>query len=400
MTKLLPLFFSPRLLISRAVERLCGFAPTVAVGCALALSGAAHAQPSVDQPDLVIDAAVRARVIDNLKLKLTQKYIDLAVAQRMNQFLDTRVASRAYDKLTSAKAFATQLTTDVRSISHDLHLAVQYSAQPVPELPDTPPPLPPDWFEHAIMEAGRVYNFGFLKVEILPGNVGLIKLAGFPPPEVMGKTMAAVMTTVAYTDALIIDARANTGGSPASVSLFMSYFLEAKTTTVNAIYWRFENQTDTFTTTLDLPAPRYLNRALFALTGRETFSAGEEFVYDVKALQRGKLIGETTAGAANPAIFQRLEEHFFAFVPAGRVINPITGTNWEGVGVSPDVPTSDSRAFQTAYVTALEAILARPPTPLIPEEQKKLRELLEEQRHILKTLPPHDLPDSKWKRRG
>jgi C-terminal processing protease CtpA/Prc len=248
--------------------------------------------------------------------------------------------------------------------------------------------------EHATMESGRFYNFGFLQVEILPGNIGLIKLVGFPPPEIMAKTMGAVMTTVAYTDALIIDLRGNTGGSPASVSLFMSYFLEAKSIVVNTIYWRFENQTDTFTTTLDLPGPRYLNRALFALTGPKTFSAGEEFVYDLQALRRGRLIGERTAGAANPAIFQRLDEHFLAFIPAGRVINPITGGNWEGVGVSPDVPTTEYRAFQAAYVAALDGILANPPVAFTPGEITKLRELLEQQRHILKTLPPHSPHDS------
>jgi retinol-binding protein 3 len=364
------------------------------LACVLALSAgtSVSAQPSSNDPDLAIDAAVRGRVIQTLKTKLTDKYLDAALARQMVQRLDARNAARAYDGLTSAKKFAEQLTTDLRDVSQDLHLTVRYSYRPVPDLPDTPPPLPPDWIEKATLESGRVYNFGFLKVEILAGNVGLIKLVGFPPPEVMEKTMAAVMTTVAYTDALIIDVRENTGGSPASVSLLMSYFLEAKPITINTIYWRFENETDTFTNTLNLPAPRYLNRSVFAVTGPKTFSAGEEFVYDLQAFRRAKLVGQITAGAANPAIFQRLDTNFEAFIPAGRVINPITGTNWERVGVKPDVSTTEYRALQTAYVAALENILAQPPRPFLPDETKKLNTVLEEQRAILKTMPKNNPP--------
>ena len=36
------------------------------------------------------------------------------------------------------------------------------------------------------------------------------------------------------------------------------------------------------------------------------------------------------------------------FIPGGRARNPITGTNWEGVGVTPDVAVSSDNALKAA----------------------------------------------------
>jgi len=394
-----------RALLPRASASLAQFVRRQLHGCkrhalaAAALLGAvapAFAQPVIDQPDMPIDAATRSRVLLGTKKHLLEKYLDVTVAQSMADLLDQKRTSGAYESLSTAKAFVEKVTTDLRAVSHDLHLSVMYRFDGYPDF-DTLPPPPPDWEEQARRANGRIYNFGFLKVEILDGNIGLIKLVGFPPPSLMAKTMAAAMTTVEYTDALIIDVSENFGGSPAAVSLFLSYFLPPQVINTNNIYYRFQNFTEKFYTTVDLPAPRYLQRELFVLTSPDTISAGEEFSYDLKLLGRATLIGGTTAGAANPAVFQRIEEHFGVSVPAGRVINPISGTNWERVGVTPDLVTPNVRAFQTAYVQALDAVLRRQPEPFLPGERVEVEKLLEEQREVLRKLPRHD-PKEKHKK--
>ncbi len=84
------------------------------------------------------------------------------------------------------------------------------------------------------------------------------------------------------------------------------------------------------------------------LTSAHTFSAAEEFPYDLQALKRVTVVGETTGGGAHAASEGRLGEHFAFSVSWGNSINPITGTNWEGVGVVPDVKVSADEALAAA----------------------------------------------------
>jgi C-terminal processing protease CtpA/Prc len=85
---------------------------------------------------------------------------------------------------------------------------------------------------------------------------------------------------------------------------------------------------------------------VYVLTSGRTFSGAEEFANKLKTLKRATIVGETTGGGANPGGGNRLSEHFFAFIPTGRAVNPYTKTNWEGTGVEPDVKTSADAALQ------------------------------------------------------
>ena len=52
-----------------------------------------------------------------------------------------------------------------------------------------------------------------------------------------------------------------------------------------------------------------------------------------------------------------MSENFAAFIATGRAINPVTKTNWEGVGVKPDSLTPAGEALRAAYTMALQRIL-------------------------------------------
>ena len=43
-------------------------------------------------------------------------------------------------------------------------------------------------------------------------------------------------------------------------------------------------------------------------------------------------------------------------VPYDRAVNPVTGTNWEGVGIIPDVAVSADQALETAHLMALRGV--------------------------------------------
>jgi C-terminal processing protease CtpA/Prc len=94
------------------------------------------------------------------------------------------------------------------------------------------------------------------------------------------------------------------------------------------------------------------------LTSQDTFSAAEDFAYALKNLKRATLVGESTGGGAHPSSEHRLTEHFAMIVPSGRSISPITNTDWEGVGVQPDVSIDADKALDKAQSLYLTELLA------------------------------------------
>jgi len=122
--------------------------------------------------------------------------------------------------------------------------------------------------------------------------------------------------------------------------------------------------------------PRYgSTRKVYLVTSHDTFSAGEDFSYALKNLKRATLVGETTGGGAHPGQPRRLAEHFAAFVPSGRSISPITHTDWEGTGVSPDIQASADDALDVAHRLALKDALA---VETDPEIRESLTECIDE----------------------
>jgi hypothetical protein len=167
------------------------------------------------------------------------------------------------------------------------------------------------------------------------------------------------MNFLAYADAIIFDLRQNGGGSPSMIQLISSYLFDEHTH-LNSFYIRKEDTVKQFWTQQYVQGPRMVNADVYVLTSPSTFSAAEEFTYNLKNLERGTIVGETTGGGAHPVdgrFFPNL--NLAVSLPFGRAINPITGTNWEGTGVTPDIEVPASEAKEVAHQDALKKILAR-----------------------------------------
>ena len=319
----------------------------------LSLANVAAAQP--EQPDLTIDAATRTQVIDNILKRLNDSYVFPEVAKKMEQTVRARVDKKEYDQITSAKEFAAKLTTDLQAISKDKHLRVRYSHRPIPERPERREPTAE---EREQRKRDLTWtNHGFSKVERLRGNIGYLEFLNFMDEELGADTVAAAMNFVNGTEALIIDMRNNGGGNPAMVALVCSYLFGPEPVHLNDLYWREGNRTDEFWTKKEVAGKRYLNKDVYVLTSRRTFSGAEEFSYNLKNLKRATIVGETTGGGAHPGGQFRINEHFGMFVPTGRAISPITKTNWEGTGVTPDVAVPADQALLVARLMALKKML-------------------------------------------
>ena len=320
----------------------------------LQLSAVAVAQ-GPEQPDLTIDAATRTQVIDGVLKRLNDSYVFPETAKKMETAIRDRVSKKEYDQITSAKEFATKLTSDLQAVSNDKHLRVRYSNRPIPE---RGPRREPTAAEREQQKRELTWmNHGFSKVERLPGNIGYLEFLNFMDEELGADTVAAAMNFINGTDALIIDMRNNGGGNPAMVALVCSYLFGTEPVHLNDLYWREGNRTDEFWTKKEVAGKRYLNKDVYVLTSKRTFSGAEEFTYNLKNLKRATIIGETTGGGAHPGGGFRITENFGMFVPTGRAISPITKTNWEGTGVTPDVAVPADQALLTARVMALKKSL-------------------------------------------
>ncbi len=301
--------------------------------------------------EMTVGAATKAQVIEKFLKYVNDFYISPEVAKKVESGIRSLVQRNEYEKITDAQEFANRLTEDLRVITKDMHLGVRYSRQVIRATKEGEESTAEEKarFENSLKRA----NYCFEKIERLPGNIGYIDLRCFHGAKSGAETVAAAMTFLANTDALIFDLRQNEGGVPEMVALISSYLFGEKPVHLNSLYWRKGNRTEDFFTDPNLAVKKFPGKDVYILTSRRTFSAGEEFAYNLKNLKRATIIGEATGGGAQPGEPFRLADHFVAFIPTGRAVNPITKTNWEGTGVEPNVKVPKEQALKTAQLIAL-----------------------------------------------
>lgn len=311
-----------------------------------------------DPAPRVLDDEARGEVLERILEELEHGYVFPEVAKRMEEDVRTRITRGEYASLTDREAFARTLTQHLQSVSRDKHLRVVVRDDAGPREP-SPAERDEMRARHAAEAAWQ--NYGFERVERLAGNVGYLELRAFEPADLAAATATAAWTFLANTDALIVDLRQNGGGEPNMVARMCSHLFGPEPVHLNDLYFRPEDKTEEFWTLRELEGPRYLDKPVFVLTSARTFSAAEEFAYNLQSLRRATIVGETTGGGAHPGDLRPLGHGLAAFVPNGRAINPITKTNWEGTGVVPEVAAPAQEALATAHALALDALIATRP---------------------------------------
>lgn len=337
----------------RVIQGLCLVVCSIVIFILIAVCSV-FAVPIVSDSDKIIDAKVQLEIIDHIAKALNEVYVFPDVAREMEKYLRKQYKSGSYASITSTVEFAQKLTEDLRNVSNDMHIRVRY--EPDEFFTPADEDIISEEDKHEWFNEDAYENFGFVRVERLPGNVGYLQMNQFCSAEWGGNTAAAAMDFLAYSDAIIIDLRQTLGGSPTMVQLLASYFLD-EPVHLNNFYIRKNETVRQFWSHAFVPGPRLTEVKLYILTSSSTPSAAEEFAYDMKNLKRAKIIGETTLGAAHPSEGYPLPAYnLMITIPYGRAINPITGTNWEGVGVEPDINTSADEALVVAHLEALKAL--------------------------------------------
>lgn len=272
---------------------------------------------------------------------LQENYIFTDQAQLIIKHLKTKLKNGEFKKYELLDSFAIALTKEIRFVNNDKHLGIWPTFDP----PKTEENSSNNYQIYLKRYSDtREQSNGFKEVKILDKNVGYLDIRFFLFET--NQTIDSYMNLLSNTDAIIIDLQNNGGGNPRTVNYLSSYFLESQLLT-NVLYFR--NRKDEIYTH-EVNGKKLIDVPLIILTGPKTFSGAEEFSYNMQTQKRATLVGQTTAGAANPGDVFRINKNLEIFIPTGTGTNPITKTNWEGVGVIPEIKTS----AETTYDKAVE----------------------------------------------
>lgn len=302
-----------------------------------------------------IDDSTPSELVQALSEALRSSYVLPSIAEEMCTSLQRRLDDGEYSDILDGELLALALTLHMQEVSKDEHLWVRWHPEPLPAH-DGPLRENQEWLEARRLEA-ELDNYGFHKVERLSGNIGYVDIRRFHRAEWGGDTAVAAMNFLANASALIIDLRRCTGGSPGMVALVSSFLFGAEPVHLNDMYWRDEDTTQQFWTLPHVPGRRSEDKPLYLLTSRDTFSGGEALAYHLQSRQRATVVGERTDGGAHAGSSHRLHRHFEAFIACGRAIDPVTKSNWQGSGVTPDVQVRSEQALECAHRLALESVI-------------------------------------------
>ncbi len=296
-----------------------------------------------------LSPAIRQEVVDSLSKALLNNYIFPDTAERMGAFIENRLRGGSYDKISGRPAFAQVLTEDIRSVYNDAHISVSYDPQMQKNLADTTTANAAEKRRQNLAEYAKE-NFGFKKLEVLNGNIGYVLFDRFYGFNDSAKQVVnTAFSFLKNTNALIIDLRGNGGGSPDMEKYILS-FLVPPGTQLSSVYERRIHQTETAFTYQPSIAVSFVGKPVYILVNRRSFSAAEAFCYDLQSMHRAIIIGETTGGGAHQVGPISISNGFIGLIPFARTISPVTGTNWEAVGVRPDVQISADSSLDAAVL--------------------------------------------------
>jgi len=316
--------------------------------------------------------------VDSLANLIDNNFYDPQKARDIAGELRRQAQAGAFDAVSDARDLASVLTRKLKTFDHHFNVTWRGAAMEG---------------QGSLETQDRVSNYGFRSVEMLPGAIGYIDMrffADFARPDDPARAAAdAALQLVSGADAVIIDLRFNGGGSPAMVGYLVSAFVPSDANVYNRILRRGGGESER--PKQPYPHPR-LDVPLYVLISGRTASAAESTAYTLQAAGRATLVGESSAGAANPGGELPVGEGFNVFIPTGTPINPVTRKNWEGAGVQPDVRTASEHALMRAEILALESVLAKNPSePRALDARWTLEALRAEQ------TPPRGPPLTEYK---
>lgn len=300
-----------------------------------------QSQPSISNEEM----EYRKELVQKIGEAFEKSYVFPEVGFEVKGFLQNQFSKNVYSQETNYDSLAKRLTKDIQGVTNDKHVLI-YNIKPKPT--DT------------TYEEGRNVvdfynsfpNFGLKDSLLQDGDIGYLDISIFYHLDLNPKASEVaqnIMQKFKDTNTIIFDLRNCKGGDPGMLNTILAYlYPKGAEVHTNSFYYRPQDTTFNSYTMAEVKGRTYPEKPIIVLTSTTTFSCGEEFAYDIQQLKRGTLIGETTGGGAHTIEPRKIDEKFEVILPTGRAINPISKTNWEGVGVKPDLVTKREDALKKA----------------------------------------------------
>lgn len=310
----------------------------------LLMTQTAHAQlntnPSPGDAGSISASDVNA-VINAVAQLVETHYVDKKAGAQISSEFRKLSASGKYARYNQKNALVEEISKDLRKISNDGHLYVQGKKAVSNDQ---------NW-EQIEKESEKKFNYGFTRVEILEDNIAYMKITEFMHPKRSMQTAVAAMKLVENSDNLIVDLRGNGGGYPGIMEYILNHYFEGEPIELSTT--KFSKGAPQVTLSSDLIYGKLrVGTPLYILVDKKTASAAEYFAYTLQSFKKAVVVGQPSAGGANRNEYFDLPAGLRMSISIASPINPVTGTNWEGKGVIPDVVSDDPERKSVELIRA------------------------------------------------
>ena len=280
------------------------------------------------------------KTIDSLISVLKTHYLFADKALLIENDLRYKLASNKFDKIHDGYSFIREINLIMREVSGDMHL----------DIVETKPTVRLD----KVTELDNSRRYGIESTNILSGNVGYFKLSYFYHNPNTQAAASLALKELSKVDALIIDLRSAEGDSIALVQYLMSFFAK-ENTLLSEVFYDKQSQSKMLLSLENIGHDNFRdNFPVYILTSSLLSGSAEFFSYTLKHLNKAVIVGEETMGVAYILQKQKINAHFSLNMPIAIPIHPKTLSNWEGIGVIPDIPVAADLALDAAHKKAKE----------------------------------------------
>lgn len=294
----------------------------------------------------------KRELIEKIGILIKEHYVFPDLGVKYGQETLSLAGSGKFDDVSDPKEFGEKVTAALQELTKDKHFyfrLVEKTDLAEDERGSLHHPV-------RYFRLGQKEHLGIFRLDWIDGGIGYLDYRRFYYQSEAIKMLLEAIHFLSSANAIIIDLRENRGGGGSLIPWLCSYFLPYPTQ-LTGTYYRNDNITEEWSTMEHVEGKRLLDVPLFLLIGKNTFSAAEYLAYDLKVRKRAVLVGEPTGGGAHSVDLYPVGNRFEIYLPTARAVNPVTGANWEGTGVLPDVQVPAEKALETAMELAKKAAL-------------------------------------------
>ena len=195
---------------------------------------------------------------------------------------------------------------------------------------------------------------GFVRrVERFENGCGLLRIDGFDDITDSAGYLLGAFAVLRGADGLVLDLRRNGGGEVSTLTMLAEFVLGNGIEQLSTVRYRDRPDRQWWTSGVLYNGHFPPQRPVAVLIGPGTYSSGEAVAYHLRTRGRVRLFGQRTPGAADHVTPIRVTPTVVALIPEATTTDVVSGTNWEGMGVLPDVSCrpEQSEGLALAWLT-------------------------------------------------